>query len=39
MPVNAAAIRTEDEARKKVRKILSEEQDQFKKLKLGPIKS
>jgi hypothetical protein len=39
MPVNAAAIRTVDEARKKGRKILGEEQNQFKKLKLGLQKS
>src|SRR5690606_39481954 len=35
IPANAAAIRTVDEAQKKGRKILSEEQNQFKKLKLG----
>ena len=39
MPVNAAAIRTVDEARKKGRKILAEEQNQFRKLKLGQRKS
>lgn len=39
MPVNAAAIRTVDEARKKGRKILREEQNQFKKLKLGQTKT
>ena len=39
MPVNAAAIRTVDEARKKGRKILAEEHNQFKKLKLGERKS
>lgn len=35
MPVNAAAIRAADEARKKGRKLLSEEHNEFKKLKLG----
>lgn len=35
MPVNAAAVRAADEARKKGRKLLSEEHNEFKKLKLG----
>lgn len=39
MPVNAAAIRAADEARKKGRKLLSEEHNEFKKLKLGLTKS
>lgn len=39
MPVNAAAIRAADEARKKGRKLLSEEHNEFKKLKLDTTKS
>lgn len=39
MPVNAAAVRAADEARKKGRKLLGEEHNEFKKLKLGQPKS
>lgn len=39
MPVNLPAVRAADEARRKGRKLLSEEQTGFKKLKLGSGKS
>lgn len=35
MPVNLAAVRTADESRRKGRKLLSEERNEYKKLKLG----
>jgi len=39
MPVNAAAVRAADEARKVGRRRLASEQNEFKKLKLGGEKS
>lgn len=39
MPVNLPAVRAADDARRKGRKLLAEEQTEFKKLKLGQKKS
>jgi hypothetical protein len=36
MPVNLAAVRAADESRRKGRKLLGSEQNQYRKLKLGP---